>query len=360
MTSMKRHSYLRTTLLLIALFTFGIAVEASAQTVRVVFFSGSVTIKSGTKSAKPKLGEQLDRNDRMVIGSGGTLQISVNGKVLRYSKPATVAVSDAISRAGAGENSVVANSVRTLAGASGAGRSSRSSVAGATRAGGEGAETAYFDSVQTDAVNTGMMRLNGEISSATGIDDPIGVLAKAAERLKKEPVVILQPRSTGVTHDPITFRWKGSPDVSGYVLTVENYLGEEIYRATTTDTVHVWPGGGGLEREAVYTWRIADSEHPSHQWGANFHLISEEEQRKIEEGRRAILAELEGEENPAVPILLGTFYAENDLYGQAAELFTHGATSQPEHAGTYWEMACDQYLYNIFMPLEEAYLVCGE
>ncbi len=346
-------------LLLAALFVVGSSAPAAAQTVRVVFFSGSVTVKTGTRSAAPKLGQQLKSTDQVVVGSGGTVQLSVNGKVLRYAKPATVKVSDAIARAGTGENSVVANSVRTLAGASGAGRASRSSVAGATRAGEEGKQTGYFDSVRTDAANTGMMRVNGELSEMTGISDALGALESAAERMKREPVVILQPRSTAVTHDPILFRWKGSADITGYVITVQNYLGEEIYRTETTDTFHVWPAGAGLEREAIYTWKVADRDRPGTRWGANFHLISEEEQKEIEEGRQAIITELEGEDNPALPILLGSFYSEHDLFGQAAELFTRGALTQPEHAGTYWEMACDQYVYNVYMPLEEAWKICG-
>lgn len=359
MNLMKRLNQLLPVLLLSATFTLGAAADAAAQTVRVVFFSGVVTVKSGGRSVAPKLGQQLKASDQVVVGSGGSVQLSVNGKVLRYTKPATVKVSDAIARAGTGENSVVANSVRTLAGASGAGRSSRSSVAGATRAGEEGEQTGYFDSVRTDAVNTGMMRVNGELSEATGINDALGALSNAAERMKREPVTILQPRSTAVTHDPILFRWKGSADIGTYVITVQNYLGEEVYRAETTDTFHVWPAGAGLEREAIYTWRIADMDRPSARWGANFHLVSDAEQREIEEGREAIVTELGGEENPAIPMLLGSFYAERDLFGQAAELFTQGAVTQPEHAGTYWEMACDQYLYNVYMPLEEAYRVCG-
>ena len=335
--------------------------ELAAQTVRVAFFSGSVTVKSGTKSTKARLGQQVKKNDKVVVGRGATLQLSVNGKVLRYTKPATLKVSDVIKRAGSGENSVVANSVRTLAGASGAGRSSRTSMAGATRVEGEGAETGYFDSIRTDAVNTSTMRINGELSEATGIDDALGLLTRAVDEMKRESIVILQPRSTGVTHDPLLFRWVGSADITTYVVTVMDHLGNEIYRAETKDTAHLWnEAAATLSREAIYTWRVADKDRPGNRWGATFHLISDENNKKMVEGKAALLEELGGTENPAHVMLLGSFYSDNDLYGQAAELFTTGAITQPEHAGTYRELACDQYLYNIFMPLEEAYRVCGE
>ncbi len=333
--------------------------QAEAQTVRVAFFSGTVNVKSGSTTSKARLGQQLKKNDRVIVGRGATLQLSVNGKVLRYTKKVTLKVSDVIKRAGNGENSVVANSVRTLAGASGAGRSSRTSMAGATRAGEEGSQTGYFDSVRTDAVNTGTMRINGELSDITGIDDALGQLSKASDRMKREAVVILQPRATAVTHDPLLFRWKGSSDISTYIVTVHSHTGEELYRVETTDTAHTWAGSSSLEREAIYTWRVADRDRPSNKWGATFHLLSESENREVVEGRAAIVEELGGEENPALVMLLGSFYSDNHLYGQAAELFTHGSVTQAEHAGTYQELACDQYLYNMYMPLEEVYKVCG-
>lgn len=352
----------RTTLLSLAtlvMLTTLCGPELSAQTVRVAFFSGSVTVKSGSTTAKARLGQQVKGDQKIVVGQGATLQLSVNGKVLRYTTPATLSVPDVVKRAGSGENSVVANSVRTLAGASGAGRSSRTSMAGATRAEGE-VETGYFDSLQTDAVNTGTMRINGELSDATGIEDALGLLTKTADRMKRESIVILQPRSTGITQDPILFRWVGSADITTYVVSLQDDKGDEVYRAETKDTAHIWDGAATLAKETIYTWRVADKDHPGNRWGATFHILSNAENTRVVEGRTALMTELGGAENPAHVLLLGSYYSDNDLYGQAAELFTTGALTQSEHAGTYRELACDQYLYNIFMPLEEAYRVCGE
>ena len=343
--------------LLLAFLFLGTTNDASAKTVRVVFFSGAVTIKSGSKSAKPRLGQQLKTSDRVVVGRGGSVQLSVNGKVLRYTKKATIKVADVVKRAGSGQNSVVAGSVRTLAGASGAGRSSRSSVAGATRADG-GKDVGYFDSVRSDAINTGTLRINGEVSEATGIDDVVGELTKLGETTRSETLVILQPRSTAVTLEELTFRWARPESARRFLLTVLDHRGDEVYRAETDDTLHVWSDGASLDPGAIYTWRLADADNPNNRWGALFHTLSSDENTRVLEGRELIAVELGDDANPAYPLLLGSFYSDRGLYGQAAEQFTAGAVSQPEHAGTFWEMACDEYMYNIFLPVEEGYIIC--
>lgn len=331
--------------------------DVSAKTVRVVFFSGSVTVKSGSKSTKPRLGQQLNSSDRIVIGSGGSVQLSVDGKVLRYTKAGTVKVSDVIKRAGSGQNSVVAGSVRTLAGASGAGRASRTSVAGATRADG-GKETGYFDSLRTDAVNTGSLRINNTVSEATGIDDVLGKVGQFVEDTRDETLVILQPRATAVTLEPVTFRWAKATSASRYVVTVEDHKGDILYTAETTDTVHVWTGGADLAPGTVFSWRLADADNPKNRWGALFHTLTSDENERVLEGRELIEIELEEPSNPAMPLLLGSYYSDRGLYGQAAEQFTIGATTQPEHAGTFWELACDEYMYNMYMPVEQGYMIC--
>ena len=301
----------------------------SPQTVRVLYYSGNVTVKSGGKSSKAKLGQQLKKNDRITIGSSSSIQLSINGKVLKYTKAMTLKVSSAIKRAGKGENSVVANSARTLAGASGAGRGSRTSVAGATRASGEDDKPLYFDSLKTDALNTGTMRLNSEIESATGLDDAIGMISKAAREMKGEALILLQPRSTAVSSDPIRFRWMKTPDVTTYVISVKNYLGEEIYSAETTDTTHVWETPSIIPEE-IYSWRLTNKENALNTFGASFYRLSDEKLTSLEKGIAGIKSEL-GEDNPALPMVLGTFYADNDCYGEAAEMFTKGVQLRDDH-----------------------------
>ncbi|MCB0713893.1 MAG: hypothetical protein KDD67_16325 [Ignavibacteriae bacterium] len=324
-----------------------------AQTVRVLYYSGSVTV-SGKGSAK--LGQQLKSSDNVKIGSSSSLQLSINGKVLKYSKPMSLKISDAITRAGTGENSVVANSARTLAGASGAGRSARTSVAGATRADGK-KNMAYFDSLKTESVNTGTMRLNSEVESMTGIGDASGLIEKVSDKMKSEAIILLQPRSTAVSGGSVRFRWMRTPGVSTYALSVQNFLGEEVYRTETTDTTFVWDTPS-LNPEEIYTWRLSDKENSSNSFGASFHRLPTEKQTMVMAGQEAIQEEL-GSDNPALPMILGSFFADNECYGQAAEMFTTGVKAGDEHAETYKELVCEQYLYNMFVPVEEAYKICS-
>lgn len=328
-----------------------------AQTVRVLYYTGDVQVVRGGSTTKARLGEQLKQNDKVKIGSSSTLQLSIDGKVLKYSKAMTLKVSDAIARAGKGENSVVANTARTLAGASGAGRNARTSVAGATRASGkEEAGMAYVDSLEMEAVNTSSMRLNSELESMTGIGDPIGVLRKASDEMRSEALIILQPRSTAVSPGPVRFRWKKSAGVKTYVVTVKNYLGDEVFRSETSDTSLLW-NEPGLEPEEIYTWRLSEKASPSNAYGASFHRLSQTDSAILMQGITGILEEL-GPENPAVPLILGTFYSDIGCYGEAAETFTAGALASEDHGGTLWEMACEQYLFNMFVPVEEGIKIC--
>ena len=329
---------------------------ASSQTVRVIYYSGNVTVSG---SGKVKLGQQLKSADKVTIGSSSSLQLSVNGKVLKYRKPETLKISDVVKRAGTGENSVVANSARTLAGASGAGRSARTSVAGGTRASGEEEdEPLYFDSVKTEALNTGTMRLNSEVESMTGLSDASGMIRKVSDMMQSEALILLQPRSTAVSGGPVRFRWMRTPGVRTYTLSVRNYLGDEIYSAEVSDTVHTWTSPT-LKPEEIYTWRLSDAHNAKNTFGASFHQLPMNEQQAVASGRAAIMEEL-GEDNPATPMILGTFYSDHECYGEAAELYTAGVQARDEHEEIYKEMVCEQYLYNMFVPVEEGYKICSQ
>ena len=325
---------------------------ARSQTVRVLYYSGDVSVGG---SGKARLGQQLKSDDKVTIGSSSSLQLSVNGKVLKYTSPMTLKISDAIKRAGTGENSVVANSARTLAGASGAGRSARTSVAGATRASGK-EETAYFDSLKTESLNTGTMRLNSEVESLTGVGDASGIISQVSEKMKDEALILLQPRSTAVSGGPIRFRWMRTPGVTAYVISVRNYLGEEIHRTETADTSYIWTAPT-LNPEEIYTWRLSDRENPRNSFGASFHQLVAGRQEEIRNGMQAIREEL-GADNPALPMILGSFLSDNECYGEAAEMYTTGAKAGDEHAEMYRELVCEQYLYNMFVPVEEGYRIC--
>lgn len=333
------------------------ATASQAQTVRVLYYSGDVTVNRGTSSAKARLGEQLKKDDKVKIGASSSLQLSIDGKVLKYTKAMTLKISDAIARAGKGENSVVANSARTLAGASGAGRNARTSVAGATRAS-EKDKTglAYIDSLEMEAVNTGSMRLNSKVESMTGISDPIGMLRKASEEMQSEALIILQPRSTAVSPGPIRFRWRRTPTIDACIVSVKNHLDQEIFRQETSDTTLLW-NNPAVEPEAVYTWQLIEKANPSNAYSASFHRLSSTDSTILMSGLVSVMEEL-GTDNPALPLIMGTFYSDLGCYGEAAETFTQGALASEEHAGTYWELVCEQYLFNMFVPVEEAIKIC--
>jgi hypothetical protein len=252
---------------------------------------------------------------------------------------------------------VVANSARTLAGASGSGRSSRTSVAGATRASGDSGTPGYFDSIKTEAVNTGTMRLNSRVGELTGIDNPIDIIKDAASELKGETLILLQPRSTSVTSGPLRFRWMKATDVNTYVVTVKNYVGKELFRTETSDTTVVWDAPD-LRPGVMYSWRLKNKENPLNTYGATFHVLPSNEIDEVERGVESIREEL-GEDNPAMPLIIGSFYSDHGCYGQAAEVFSAGAARSDEHAELYHEMACEQYLYNMFVPVEECYKICN-
>lgn len=335
-----------------------ITTPAAAQnaTVRILFFTGNVTVRSAQGQAKAAIGMQLAPRDEVTLAGGATLQLSINGKVIKYSQPAKVKISDAIKRAGKGENQAVANTVRTLAAATGADRSGRTSKAGATRADDSSQIIARGKKQVTKEISNAA---NDELAERTGIDDPLGKAKDVAKMIMGEDdMIILEPRSTAITAEPVRFRWLRSPTAGGYIVTVKNYLGEEIYRQETDDTTVVW-NGAQLAPEVIYSWTLTDKKNSMHGTGAIFHRLSDSTDALVRNGVAAIKREL-GEDNPALPIVLGAFYADNTCYGEAARHFTSGALQSKQHYDELMTRACDQYQYRIYMREEEVRAVYGK
>lgn len=348
----KRAMYAFALTLLITLLAAG-AATAQTPTVRILFFTGNVTVKSGKAAQKASIGLQVAPRDEITIPAGGTLQISVNGKVIKYAQPMKLRVADAVKRAGTGENAAVANTVRTLASASGADRSGRTSQAGATRA----TDSSHLiakgkKKVLRDARDAA----NQELRNRTGIDDP---LAKAEEVAKyvvgESDLIILEPRSTAVPSGPMRFRWLRSPTADGYRLTVKDYLGDEVFKVETKDTTVVW-NEATLPGDVIYTWTLVDMKNKLHNTGAIFHRLDDSLDAMVRTGAEDIRREL-GADNPALPLVLGEFYADNGCYGEAANYFTVGASSSTQHFNEFMLRACDQYQYQMYMPEEEVNLV---
>lgn len=318
---------------------------AQETTVRILFFTGNVTVKSNKGTQKAAIGQQLASRDEVSIGKGGTLQLSVNGKVIKYSQPAKVRVNDAIKRAGKGENVAVANTVRTLAAASGASREKRNSQAGATRA----TDSSRLTAKEKKKLKDEMKRAaNDELRTRTGIDDPLGTAEDIATLITgEEDMIILEPRATAVSSGPVRFRWLRSPTAGGYVVSVKNYLGEEIYRTETRDTSVLWENAK-LAPEAIYTWTLTDTRNNLHKTGALFHRLGDSVDATLRSGAEEIRREL-GNDNPALPIILAAFYADNGCYGEAARLYTEAALASSQHYDDLMRRACEQYQYEMYM-----------
>jgi hypothetical protein len=257
-------------------------------------------------------------------------------------------VADAIKRAGNGENMVVANTVRTLAAASGTARSSRTSVAGATRA--DDSSHLISDTrqhVATQATST----LNTEIANRTGIDNPAAVLNRAKELVTGENLVVLEPRSTAIPDGPVIFRWLRSPGTAGYVISVKNYVGDEVFRTTVHDSMFVW-SGANLTPEAIYNWTLEDENNSLRNASASFHQLDAAADGDLKMGEKELRKEI-GEKNPALPMVLAAFYSEKGLFGEAARFYTLAALQSPEHYDELMERASDEYRYNMYLNDQE-------
>ena len=316
--------------------------------VRVLFYSGNVTIKSAK-------GQQLQNDDVVAIGSGSTLQLSINGKVLKYDTKMDLKVADAIKRAQQGENSVVANTVRTIAGASGAGRDGRTSVAGATRV---NDSSEVIEKTEADALGSTSDKLNEKLANETGIENPLGMIGEAAKLITGETVVIVEPRSTAVPEGPISFRWRKTPDAKKYNVSVTDYMGDVIFRAESTDTLVVW-NDPELYPEAVYNWTITKADNSFGASSASFHQLPMDNNEALLEELGAVQTEL-GEDNPALPMIMGGVYSGHGCYGHAARHYMEGARQTPEHYETLMGMAFEEYRENMYVTEEEAAFICGE
>jgi hypothetical protein len=328
---------------------------AQTPTVRILFYTGNVTVKSGKGSQKAAIGQQVGPRDEIAIPAGGTLQLSVNGKVVKYAQAMKLKVSDAIKRAGSGENAAVANTVRTLAAASGADRSGRTSQAGATRA---TDSSRLLVKGKKQVLHDARNAANDELQRRTGIEDPLGKAEQAARYVVGEDdMIILEPRSTSVPSGPVRFRWLRAPSAEGYKVSVKNYLGEEVFSGETKDTTLLW-NDPKLPGEVIYTWTLSDTRNGLHNTGALFHRLGDSLDAVVRQGAGDIRREL-GDDNPALPLVLGEFYADNGCYGEAANYFTMGALASKQHFNEFMARACDQYQYEMYMPEEEVKVVYG-
>jgi len=336
-------------LVLTALVTGVVNSPAQDGSVRVLFHTGQVTVRG----KGVKIGQQLSRNDVVAIGSNATLQLSVNGKVLKYSKPLNLRISDAIRQAGSGENTAVSTTVRTLAAASGAGSGGRASQAGATRIAGNRSEAT---SRGRAALDQARQLANDELSRRLGIQN---ALFKAEDAIREmygeDDMVALEPRACGVTIGPIRFRWLRSPTARGYVVTVRDHIGDKVYETTTADTSVVWDAPA-LIPGVLYSWRLSDQGNPLHDVRAGFWQLDAATDAVVKSGVSAIRTEL-GTDNPALPLVLGGFLADNACYGEATRYFLEGAEGTPERYRDFVDRAYDVYEFDMGLSAHEMSLI---
>lgn len=323
------------------------ALTAQTPTVRVLFYTGSVSLNG---AAKPTIGQQVRGHDAFTLGPGATLQLSVDGKVIKFAQAAKVLVADVIKRAGKGENAAVANTMRTLAAASSADKGQRTSQAGATRV--EGGESEKAIRAREAAEAEARARADAAIRQRTGIENPIdlagnlGTLGNRNERL-----VILEPRSTAVPPGPIRFRWLRAANASRYVISVKDHTGQEIYRTETEDTTAAWDGTS-LAPEAIYEWTLTNARNEAMTGKTSFNRLPSADAAEVREGAEAIRKAL-GADNPALGLVLGAFYGEHGCGGTAARYYTEAALATPEHYREFMEHAVAIYREPIGLDDEE-------
>jgi hypothetical protein len=170
-----------------------------------------------------------------------------------------------------------------------------------------------------------------------------------------DDMVILEPRSTAVLSGPVRLRWLRSPTSGGYIVSVKNYLGDEIFSRQTNDTEIVW-SDAKLPPEEIFTWTLTDTRNPLHNTGAYFHRLDDSTDAAVRVGESAIRKEL-GDDNPALPLVLGEYYSDNGCHGAAARYFTSGAAKSTQHYEEFMDRACDQYQFEMNMPADELRLV---
>lgn len=327
------------------LLLFPFVSPAQSTTVRVVFYTGTVTVKARSIA----IGQELSRSDVVAIGANATLQLSVNGKVLRYNKQTSLRIADAIRQAGNGENTAVANTVRTLAAASGAEAGRRTSQAGATRFDGDRAEATAAARV---SLNDMRNLANQELSKRLGIDNALFRFEEEVKSLYGEDdMLILEPRACASTIGPILFRWLRSPTAGGYVVTVRDHLGDKVYEATTNDTSVVW-NAPTLVPGVLYSWKLSDQRNSLHSVQAHFWQLDQSSNAAVTAGLAAIRLEL-GNDNPALPLVTGAFLQDNACYGEASRAYVTGAEETPERYKDFVDRALDVYAYDLGMSLHE-------
>jgi hypothetical protein len=277
-----------------------LATNAGAQqrAVYIIYNTGKVSVKSGNATAMGAIGTELHGDDLVTVGKGGSVQLSVDGKLVRYDKAAKIRVADAIKKV-SGENPAVAKAAAALGVASMA-----------------------------------------PLPIPPGDDQPVDL-------------VIIEPRATAIPAGPIHFRWLRPARAGTFRVSVKNYLGQEVFTTSTPDTTVVW-SDAKLPAEVVYTWTLTDA--AGHTTGSLFNRAAPATETAIATDMESIRKEL-GATNPALPLMLAALYGNNGCYGEAVNALNAATGIPKEHRKEVMIRARDTYRLQMNMPDDEARLL---
>lgn len=306
-------------------FLMTVAAFAGDPEITVLFYKGEVALETESGSQSLRIGQELSPNDNIRVGRGGSIQISINGKVVSFASRRTAhRIADILGTVGDQTNPGVARAIETLASA-----------------------TRLIEIDEHDASIPLLASLDGGAVNAIESEssEPRPVKVVNAARLRNMRPVILEPRSTSVTRGPLRFSWLGASNVDTYLVRVRDRYNEEVLRYQTTDTTFVWEGAT-LFAESEYTWELSSVKDTLATVKADFRRLNDLAGMGVEGGESQIRLEL-GSKNPALPVLLGAHFASRGCYADAARYYLEGARLNPEHSALLLTLALDQYRGNM-------------
>lgn len=288
-----------------------------APEVRVVYFSGDVSLVDTAGPLAISFGRSIDSIHTVVVARGGSVQLAVDGRLVEITRPGKIRRAEIIRRAKGEPNEELMAALRAI--------------------------DVHADAVSSSAV--GPAKMEAALVAA------LAPSSRAVGASATGEIVPLEPRSTGVTRGPLRFRWLRSADSATYRVVVRDRFDVEVLRTETTDTTFVWESAV-LFAGSEYTWTIADVRDTSDVATATFHRLDDLRGMRLEGGESRIRLAL-GSENPALPLMLGAHFALHGCYGDAVRQFTTAALRTPEHFDRFLRLARTLYATNIGLTATE-------
>lgn len=303
--------------------TTTLAAFAGDPEIQVLFYKGDVALETESGRQSIRIGQALSPNDNIRVGRGGSIQISINGKVVSFNSRRTAhRIADILGTAGEQNNPGVARAIEALA-----------------------AATRMIEIDDADASIPLLASLDGGGASSIEVSSQPQPKVIQTARLRNMNPVILEPRATSVTRGPLRFSWLGASNVDTYLVRVRDRYNDEIFRFETADTTFLWEGAV-LFAASEYTWELSSITDTLVTVKASFSRLSDLAGMSVEGGESQIRLEL-GSKNPALPVILAAHFSSKGCYADAARYYIEGARLNPEHSALLITLALDQYRSNI-------------